>query len=52
MHAIPVELSRDDIVEIAVPDILGTLWQGDTLDFAPAMAIEQAKFDFLGVGRE
>jgi len=52
MRPIPVELSRGDIVEVTVPDILATLRQGDTLDLAPTMTIEQTQFDFLGVGGE
>jgi hypothetical protein len=50
MRPIPVELSRGDIVEVTVPDILATLRQGDTLDLAPTMTIEQTQFDFLGGG--
>jgi hypothetical protein len=42
MHPVSVELSRGDVVEVAVPDILGTLRQCDTLDLTPAMTIEEA----------
>src|SRR5215471_11450714 len=49
MHPVSVELSRGDVVEVAVPDILGTLRQRDTLDLTPAMTIEEAQFNFLRV---
>ena len=45
VHAIAVELARYDVVEIAVPDILGPLGQRDALELAPALAVEQAELD-------
>ena len=45
MHAVTVELARGDVVEIAVPDVLGALRQRDALDLAPALAVEQAELD-------
>src|SRR5262249_17988997 len=47
---VAVGLSRRDIVEIAVPDVLGALGQRDPLDLASTVAVEQAKLDLLGVG--
>jgi hypothetical protein len=38
-------LSRPDIVQVAVPDILSSLRQGDAFDFAAAVAIEEAELD-------
>jgi hypothetical protein len=46
VNAITVELSRSDIVQIAVPDILSSLRQGDAFDFAAAVAIEETELDF------
>ena len=48
VNAIAIELSRPDIVQIAVPDILSSLRQGDAFDFAAAVAIEEAELDLLG----
>ena len=50
VHAIAVELARHDVAEIAVPDILGALRQRDALELAPALVVEQAKLDLLGIG--
>ena len=52
MHAIAVELAGRDVVEIAVPDVLGALRQLDALEFAAALAVEQAQLDLLRVGGE
>ena len=52
MNPVTVELSGGDVVETAVPDILGALGQRDALDLAPAMAVEQAELDSFRVGRE
>ena len=52
VHAIAVELARRDVGEIDVPDVLGALRQRDALDFASAVAVEQAKLDLGGVGGE
>src|SRR5262249_24490998 len=52
LHAVTVELSRRDIVEVAVPDVLGAFRQRDALDLAPTMAVEQAKLHFFGIGRK
>ena len=43
MHAIAVELPWDHIAQITVPDVLGPFRQRDALEFAPALAVEQAK---------
>src|SRR5262245_13567488 len=45
MHTIPVELSRGDVVEVPVPDVLGALGQDDALDLAATVAVKQAKLD-------
>ena len=52
VNPVTVELSRRDIIEVAVPDILGAFWQCDALDLAAAMAVEQAKLDLFGVCRK
>ena len=52
MHPIAVELPWRDIVEIAMPDILGTFRQFDALEFTAALTVEQAKLDLLRIGRE
>src|SRR6188472_3804864 len=52
VDAIAVELTRRDVVQIDVPDILGALRQFDAFEFAAALAVEQAELDLLGVGRE
>jgi hypothetical protein len=40
MDPVTVELSRHDIVEVAVPDILCAFWQRDALDLTATMAVE------------
>ena len=52
VHAIAVELAGRDVVEIAVPDVFGTLRQFDALELAAALAVEQAELDLFRVGRE
>src|SRR6185369_13969823 len=47
-----VEQPRPGVREVAVPDEIGALQQFDALDFAPALGIEKAKLDPLGVLRE
>lgn len=42
VHAIAIELARRDVVEIAVENVLVVLRQFDALEFAAALAIEQA----------
>src|SRR5262249_3298235 len=50
MHPIPVELSRGNVVEVHVPDVLGALGQDDALDLAATVAVKQAKLDPTGLG--
>ena len=52
VDAITIELPGRDVVEIAVPDVLVALEQFDPLEFAAALAVEQAKLDLLRIGRE
>ena len=52
VDAIAIELPGRDVVEIAVPDVLVALGQFDPLEFAAALAVEQAKLDLLRIGRE
>ena len=52
VDAIAVELPGRDVVEIAVPDVLVALGQFDPLEFAAALAVEQAKLDLFRIGRE
>ena len=40
VNPVTVELSRRNIIEVAVPDILGAFWQRDALDLATTMAVE------------
>ena len=44
--------ARGDVVEIAVPDVLGALGQFDPLELAAALAVEQAQLDLFRIGRE
>src|SRR4029077_2956193 len=52
VNAIAVELSGRNIVQGAVPDILGAFGQFDAFDFATPLIVEQAKLNFLRVGGE
>src|SRR5262245_5741054 len=52
VHAVPVKLARANVVEIAVPDVLAALRQGDALALTPALAVEQAELDLAGIGRK
>src|SRR5207245_10352185 len=52
VNPVTLELSRRDIIDVAVPDILGAFWQCDALNLAAAMAVEQAKLDLFGVCRK
>ena len=52
VDAIAIELPGRDVVEIAVPDVLAALRQFDPLEFAAALAVEQAKLDLFRIGRE
>src|SRR6201999_555115 len=52
VDAIAVELSGRDVVEVAVPDVLGPLRHFDALELAAALAVEQAQLNLLGIGRE
>ncbi len=52
VHAIAVKLSGRDVVEVAVPDVLGALGQRHAMQFAPALIVEQAQFHLFGIGGE
>ncbi len=52
VNAIAIELSGRNVVQIAVPDILGALRQFDAFEFAAALTVEQAELDLLRVGGE
>src|ERR1700722_5641125 len=52
VHAIAVELSGRDVVQITVPDVFTSFRQFDAFQFAPALAVEQAELDLLRVGGE
>src|SRR5262245_2344213 len=52
VNPVTVELSRRNIIEVAMPDILGTFWQRDALDLAPTMAVEWTKLDLFGIRRK
>src|SRR5436190_21523460 len=47
-----VELARQHVTKIAVPDIFRAFWQRNALKLSPSMTREQAEFDLLGVGRK
>ena len=40
MNSVTVELSRRDIIEVTVPDILSAFRQRDALDLSPTVAVE------------
>ncbi len=52
MNSVAIKLSGRDVIQIAVPDVLGTLGQFDAFEFAAALTVEQAKLDLLRVGGE
>src|SRR3989440_12188821 len=52
VNAVAIELSGRNVIEVAVPDVLAALGKFDALELAPALAVEQAKLDFLRVGGE
>src|SRR3546814_147782 len=52
MHAVAVVLPRANVVQVAVPDLVGVLRQGDALQLAAAGAVEEAELDLLGMGGE
>ncbi len=49
VHAIAVEQAGPRFGQVAVPDEVGALRHVDPLDLAPALRVEQAKLDALGV---
>jgi hypothetical protein len=49
VNPITIELPGCHIVQIAVPDVLGALGQGDALNFAAAVVVEEAELDLLSV---
>ena len=48
MHPIAIELARLRVRQIAVPDVVGALRQGDALDLVAPGLVEQAQLDLLG----
>src|SRR3546814_9201049 len=50
MHAVAVVLPRANVVQVAVPDLVRVLRQGDALQLAAAGAVEEAELDLLGMG--
>ncbi len=52
MDAVAVELPGRDVVEIAVPDVLGALRQLDALQLAAPLGVEQAELDLFRIRRE
>src|SRR4051794_26678354 len=52
VHAVTVELPGRNVVEIAVPDVLGAFGKLDFFQFAAALAVEQAQLDLLRIRRE
>ena len=50
VDAIAIELAGRDVVEIAVPDVLGAFRQLDPLELAAALTVEQAKLDLFCIG--
>ncbi len=49
VHAIAVELARDDVGQIAMPDVIGALGERDAFQLAPAWPVEQAQLDLFGM---
>src|SRR5687768_8384032 len=52
VDAIAIELPGHGLVAIHVPDVFGALRQGNALQLAPALAVEQAQLDLFGISRE
>jgi len=52
VHPIAIELAGRDVAEIAMPDVFGTFGEGNSLQFAPALAVEQAELDLCRRGGE
>src|SRR5262249_47634807 len=52
VHAIAVKLAGRDIIEIAVPDVLGALREFDALELATPLGVEQADVDLFRISRE
>src|SRR5690606_22406422 len=51
VHPVAVEQPGPRVGQVAVPDEVGALAQLDALDLAPALGVEQAQLDPLGVLR-
>jgi hypothetical protein len=52
VHAITVQQPRARLRKIAVPRLVGTLADFDSLDFVTATRVEQAQLNLLGMCRE
>src|SRR3546814_13606312 len=52
MHAVAVVLPRANVGQVAVPDLVRVLRQGDALELAAAGAVEETELDLLGMGGE
>lgn len=52
VHFISVELSRANLGQINMPDLVGMLGHGNAGFSFPVRAVEQAQFDFRGIFRE
>jgi hypothetical protein len=52
INTISIERARPCIRQIAVPDLIGVLWQRHTIDLAYTRGIEEAELHSLGMPRE
>jgi hypothetical protein len=52
VHTVAIERAGTDSRQIAVPDLVGIFGKRDPVDLAPALGVEQAKLDPLGMGGE
>src|SRR5260370_8623940 len=52
VYAIAVTMAGEDVRKVSVPDVFGAFGQGDALELAPSLAIEQTEPDLFGIRRE
>ena len=52
IHAVAIELSGLHPLQIAMPDLIGSMRQADALRLMPARGLEQAEIDGTRMGRK
>src|SRR4051812_47206658 len=50
VHAVAIELSGRDVVQVAMPDVFAAFGQRDAFQFALALVIKQTKLDLRRIG--